>query len=460
MVTLEAKEILPTLHVIWCGKELPTKFRKNVHDLAVITLLAKGQLIFWTDNVARQEAIIDDILPFRSKKIVIRHIRELDAGSLAAFSEKDGIHQKVSRGIKILSFRDQELAGKKYATLSDLVRIEALRQLSGLYSDTDNLVCNKYHQMLIVFCKTFKVAYKALKSSPKQDHEKSEPFTERKLFRDCIALKKACRDSGVPLFARLEAFAKSQAEALALWCVQSNTIPFRHLEDVILPIINFLSLEERLQPIKDVKSPEGLLANVTVKSSTPLFPDVPDLADLVSFSSIEGGNNDLMAASPLHPVLHIATSMWLEEQEEQQKSSSHTVGSGLFVPSLRDLRRNMCEVVGCIKRKLVDLTEEEGQGRLPKFFKILLKEATINLGPGCLLKSLEIWEKERKANGACRPDYEQIGLTVRQDAQEKEKGILTLGNQTFYSYCEGTWHAESSEESDSRPKHAFQSFEI
>jgi hypothetical protein len=426
------------IHVIWCGKVLPQKFRKNVHDLAVIALLAKGKLIFWTDSVAKQEAILEDILPFRSPRVSVRHISTLDQGTLRHFQEEDAkSKKKVSLGLKIVSFRDQELVGQKYATLSDLVRIEAVRQKSGLYMDVDNLVCTKYHKLLITFRKVFIATY-ALRASLKNGSE-IVPVTHATIFREYIALKKACRKRCESFEDALDPFVTEQAKKLATWCVQTDKIQFERIEDLILPLINFLSLNEPLQPLKDVHSAEGILANMHVNPKEPLFPGT-DFEDIMTDSSISGGNNDLFAASRAHPVLKFALTEWLRAQEKQQGLQAKSAPQSPFVPTLRDLRRNMKEVVNQVT-SAIQKADEAAQGAYGAFVTASLRDATIDLGPQVLISAFTLWHEARRKEKSPQPDYEKIGLTISNKEKAEETKLLKLGNQTFYSYCEGTWQA-------------------
>ena len=132
-----------------------------MHDLAVIALKANWQIILWTDSVAKQEEIREEILPFNSKKFVIKNFKELDQGTLQHFNQKQ--NNKITDGTKLLAYTTK-LAGENFATLADFIRIEAVRQQSGLYMDVDNLVCNKYHQLLVTFCKVYNATLLKLNS--------------------------------------------------------------------------------------------------------------------------------------------------------------------------------------------------------------------------------------------------------------------------------------------------------
>ena len=73
-------------------------------------------------------------------------------------------------------------------------------------------------------------------------------------------------------------------------------------------------------------------------------------------------------------------------------------------------------------------------------FKKILNEATIDLGPEVFLKAFQTWEEERVQAKMPKPDYEKIGLTIsEQKLTRNDYWLQKMGNQQFYSYCEGSW---------------------
>lgn len=121
------------IHVIWLGTKLPPQYLANLQDLAKLcTSTASGcELNLWTDNASRH-INAEALLTLSGMKI-----RHIESDLLANFNGTDSQYntQDKLNFLRWVNFEYSKPAN--YAALSDLFRIEILRQAGGLYLDTD-----------------------------------------------------------------------------------------------------------------------------------------------------------------------------------------------------------------------------------------------------------------------------------------------------------------------------------
>ncbi len=138
------KKIPNKIHFIWLGGTLPKKYQDNIIKLAVVAKRSGFEITLWTDNPIKQAnntarnlhdfvniTIADDNLVVANLKI--RHINEL-----MPVIEADPLYKYNNLAKKFSYCINRELISfKNYASASDFLRLEIIRQEGGYYFDTD-----------------------------------------------------------------------------------------------------------------------------------------------------------------------------------------------------------------------------------------------------------------------------------------------------------------------------------
>jgi mannosyltransferase OCH1-like enzyme len=119
-------------HFIWVGGPLPEKYFSTIAQLASAALNNHFEINLWVDNPRNYESTsikLDREIP----NLRIRNINELHPKM-----EQDKFYQEENRLSDYQSCIDRERIGlKNLGAVSDLLRLEILRQEGGYYLDTD-----------------------------------------------------------------------------------------------------------------------------------------------------------------------------------------------------------------------------------------------------------------------------------------------------------------------------------
>lgn len=132
------KEPPKKIHFIWVGGKIPKNYLETIIQLGALAKQSGFELNIWVDQEKNISSALSNLFPqgVESKDRLGFKIRKID--SLIPGMEQDPFYQQNDRLNQFLFNVQRELIGSKnYASVSDLLRYEILRQEGGYYFDTD-----------------------------------------------------------------------------------------------------------------------------------------------------------------------------------------------------------------------------------------------------------------------------------------------------------------------------------
>jgi hypothetical protein len=146
---------MPTLtpeiiHFIWIGKDIPPKYLESIRKLQLLLATNKEhsiQIQLWTDKPEHIYNSADDIPKDFFSRLEVKTISAdlLPPMQLDPFYTQDAEAQNRLMLFNLLT-SIESIGSENFATVSDLLRLEILRQFGGCYMDTDTTFEENFSQ--------------------------------------------------------------------------------------------------------------------------------------------------------------------------------------------------------------------------------------------------------------------------------------------------------------------------
>ncbi|HSX20485.1 MAG TPA: glycosyltransferase [Gammaproteobacteria bacterium] len=136
LVSTQSLYIPRELHLIWIGGNMPKDYLANLQHLASLceNIQPVYEVNIWTDAGSRQANAA------QFKQIAGLTVRHIEGELLKNLLSNDSPYTDIEKKHFLKWMLFEYLAPANYAAVSDLLRIEILRQHGGLYLDTDTFI--------------------------------------------------------------------------------------------------------------------------------------------------------------------------------------------------------------------------------------------------------------------------------------------------------------------------------